>query len=425
MTKSRSNRVNYSKLVPQDTLLGDFLEYMNPSETPHAYDFWVGCNILSVACGRSIIVNRPLAPVYLNLFTILVAESGVTRKSTAVRAGVGFIRLLCDGEAGQLVETKTTPEKLEEILHVQSKDHGRASVSICISELVTFLGREKYVSTMPTLLTDLYDCPALRSGGGNLSSGARVLKDVFVQFLSASTPSWLIRAVNPDVIEGGFTSRVMFICAEEPKRRASWPEAANKEVEESIHKHLQRIRDKARSVQRIEISEGARRTFDKWYRSRVLHRDPFRASFQSREDAHILRLAALLAINDDTWVIQHSHISASIRIITEVREDGASIFEGTGSNSKLISGIDKLRDKLLEAGINGLPQRDLTKAVAAYMDAEHMTAVLEIMHELDMVQKFEGIQVGRGRPKTIWRATSHLASSRAIDTIAQKHSPGR
>jgi hypothetical protein len=424
MTKSPSNRVNYSKLVPQDTLLGDFLAYMKPLETPYAYDFWVGCNLLSVALGRNIFVDRPLAPVFLNLFTILVAESGVTRKSSAVRMGVNFLHGMAEKEH-HLVEGKTTPERLEEILYEQTRDTGNAAVAIWISELVTFLGREKYVSTMPTLLTDLYDCPRVRRLGGSLRTGSREAHNVFVQFLSASTPSWLVRAVNPDVIEGGFTSRVMFICAEEPKRRQSWPEASDAELQEKIASRLEGIRDRARQVQRIGISEGARRTFDRWYKSRILHRDPFRASFQSREDAHILRLAAFLCINDDTWVIQHTHVSAAIRIITEVREDGASIFEGTGSSSKLVAGIDRLRDKLLEAGINGLPQRELTKAVSTYMDAEHMKAVLEIMHELQMVQKFEGIQVGRGRPKTIWRGTSNLASGRAIDHIIQKHSPGR
>jgi hypothetical protein len=421
---AKNSRVNYSKLVPQESFLGDFLAYMSPLETPYAYDFWTGCNALSNAVGRTIVVDRPLAPVYLNLFCILVAESGVTRKSTAVRMGSRFVRELC-GTNPMLVETKTTPEKLEEILHKQSEADGHSAVAIAISELVTFLGREKYVSTMPTLLTDLYDCPEVRTGGGSLSVGSRDLKNVFVSFLSASTPSWLVRAVNPDVIEGGFTSRVMFICAENPKRRQSWPEAVDKKLEYQISEHLKRIRDRAREVQRITISEGARRTFDRWYKSRVLHRDPFRASFQSREDAHILRLAAFLCINDDTWVIQHTHVSQAIRIITEVREDGASIFEGTGGSSKLVAGIDKLRDKLLAAGLSGLPQRELTQAVASYMDAEHMTAVLNIMHELQMVQKFEGIQVSRGRPKTIWRGTSGLASSKAIDHILEKHSPGR
>lgn len=424
----KSGRFNYAKAIPEGTFLSDYLAYMSPLETPYAYDFWTAIWLLSVALGRDIIVNRGGAPVYLNLFTILVAESGVTRKSTAVRHAAKFARAISEGTNGTqtlLIETKTTPELLEEKLHKQAVAHGSSCAALCISELVTFLGREKYVSTMPTLLTDLYDCPEIRSGGGSITSGARDLKNVFVSFLSASTPSWLVRAVNPDVIEGGFTSRVMFIVAEEPKRRQSWPEEQDETVRSRILEQLQSIHDEARRVQKIEISEGGRRAFDKWYRSRTLYRDPFRASFQSREDAHILRLAAFLSINDATWHIQHHHILAAIKCITEVREDGASIFEGTGSSSRLVYGIDKIRDKLLAAGINGLKQKELTKAVAGYMDAGHMKAVLDIMHDLGMVQCFQGVQLGRGRPITIWRGTQSLASSTAIDQVIQKHTPGR
>lgn len=416
-------RVNYKKLVSPGTFLGDYLSYMEPLETPSAYDFWTALWLLSVNLGRSIIVDRGGAPVFLNLFTILVAESGVTRKSTAVRHATKFARGI-DGPL-QLVETKITPELLEERLHRQALEHGTSQAAISISELVTFLGKEKYVSTMPTLLTDLYDCPELRSGGGSLTSGSRDLKNVFVSFLSASTPSWLVRAVNPDVIEGGFTSRVIFVVAEEPKRRQSWPGEQDEDLNNRIVERLRQISRIAKERRHISISEGGRRTFDKWYRSRTLHRDPFRASFQSREDAHILRLAAFLSINDDTWHIQHNHILAAIKIITEVREDGASIFEGTGTTSRLVAGIDKIRDKLLAAGLNGLPQRELTKATAQYMDASHMKAVLDIMHDLGMVAQFQGVQLGRGRPVTIWRGAPPLASSKAIDLVISQHSPGR
>lgn len=418
----KSGRVNYKKLIPPDTFLADYLAYMNPLETPYAYDFWTACWLMSVSVGRDIIVDRGGAPVYLNLFTILVADSGVTRKSTAVRHATKMARQL--NSNALLIETKITPELFEERLHRASLEFGSARAAISISELVTFLGQEKYVKSMPTLLTDLYDCPELRSGGGSITSGARDLRNVFVSFLSASTPSWLVRAVNPDVIEGGFTSRVMFIVAEEPKRRQSWPEPQDDIIHQRILTKLGEIHTLAQERKTIEISEGGRKTFAKWYNSRTLHRDPFRSSFQSREDAHILRLAAFLSINDDTWHIQHSHIISAIKIITEVREDGAGIFEGTGTNSRLVAGIDKIRDKLLAAGTSGLPQRELTKAVNQYMDAAHMKAVLDIMHELGMVQQFAGVQLGRGRPVTIWRGAPPLASSKAIDTIIRQHSPG-
>lgn len=426
MARRGTTRVRYDRLVPPDTFIHDYLRYMEQQETPYAYDFWTACWLLSVAIGRATIVNRPRAPVFLNLYTILVSESGIARKSTAVRHATTFARPLCQSNP-QLIETKLTPELLEQKLHGQSVELGNCGAAISISELVTFLGREKYVEHMPTLLTDLYDCPSFRGGGGTLGTvkhGGRNLRDVFVSFLSATTPAWLLRAINPDVIEGGFTSRVLFIVATEPKRLQSWPkEHEDGELQERIAQHLVSIRARAQSIDSLELSTGALRTFDNWYRKRHLSRDAFRSSFQSREDAHVLRLAGYLAINDALWTVQHAHIVAAIKVITQVREDGAAIFEGTGSNSRIILGIDKIRDKLLAAGLNGLPQRELTRVTQPFMDAAHLNAVLAIMHELQMVQKFENIQVGRGRPSTIWRATSALAQSRALDKIIEGYAP--
>jgi len=417
-------RVKYSKLVPEDSFLGRYLQYMDIQETPYAFDFWTGCFLLSVITGRGICVNRPRAPVYLNLYALFVAESGTTRKSTAIRFAVDFARPFCN-EQLELIESKTTPEKLEHQLHVQSKRFQTSGAIIAISELVTFLGREKYNEGMPTLLTDLYDSPAIRSGGGTLASGTRVLQNVYVSFLSASTPAWLLRAVNPDVIEGGFTSRIMFIVADKPKRLQPWPEDGNEQLREQIEVDLQGIRLKCQNITKIEISDGGRKSFDKWYRSRHISSDPFRSSFQSREDAHILRLAAFLAINDNTWVIQHTHIINAIKVITEVREDGASIFAGTGSSSRTVLGLDKIRDKLLAAGSSGVKQTELTKAVSNLIPADVMKNALEIMLELQMVQKFENIQVGKGRPLTIWRATSALTQSKALDKIINAHGPSK
>lgn len=408
--------MNYAKLVKPDTFIGTFLEYCKESETPQEYDFWTALWMMSVALGRDIVVERPGAPVYLNMYCILVAESGITRKSTAVRRAVKFIRGMCS-EHNLLIESKITPEKLEYDLALQTLEHGSARASIAIDELVKFLGREKYVETMPTLLTDLYDCPALRTGGGSLSRGRTTLRNVHLNFLSASTPSWLLRAVNPDVIEGGFTSRVIFVVAEKPKRSSPWPIEPSTELGEAIVLRLGELRNKAATVDSIRVSEGALKKFSRWYKSRKIKRDPFRASFHSREDGHVLRVAALLAANDDTWEIQNHHIVVAIRLVTQAREDGATIFEGTGTNSRIVLGVDALRDKLLAVGINGIKQSELTKALQRYMDAQHVRTALDIMHDLDMVQRFDGIQLGKGRPVTMWRAKQSLTSPKALDNV--------
>lgn len=414
----KQKRVQYQKLVPKGSFISDYMELYDASETPYAYDFWTAVYLLSVAVGRDIVVDRPLAPVYLNHYVVLVAESGVTRKSTAVRRVPSFLRQL--GDEAFLVETRSTQEKLEHDLNLQTIEYGTATCHIVIDEMVKFLGKERYASTMPTFLTDLYDSPELRTGGGTLSSPKSRLQRVFVNFLSASTPSWLLRAVNPDVIEGGFTSRVIFVVCEHPKRSSPWPEGMSDAIRSRCNDHLVRIRRQARDLSRISLSEGARSRFFSWYRSRELRRDPFRSSFQSREDGHVLRMAAMLCINDNSWEIQATHLSSAIRIITEAREDGAAIFEGTGTHTRIVLGIDALRDKLISAGINGCKQTILTKHVQRHMNAEEMKAALDVMHELGLVQRFDNIQLGKGRPVTLWRGLASLVASDALDRITER-----
>jgi hypothetical protein len=130
-----------------------------------------------------------------------------------------------------------------------------------------------------------------------------------------------------------------------------------------------------------------------------------------------------LSVNDNTWEIQNHHVVVAIRLVTQAREDGATIFEGTGTNSRIVLGVDALRDKLLAAGINGTKQSELTKAMQRYMDAQHVRTALDIMHDLDMVQRFDGIQVGKGRPTTMWRAKQSLISPKALDNIINSLAP--
>ena len=169
------------------------------------------------------------------------------------------------------------------------------------------------MTSMPTLLTDLYDCPSHRHGGGTIARGECIQRNVWINFLSASTPMWLLKSVNPNVIEGGFTSRCMFIISNEPKQKIPWPDGADTEDERAwLLSDLVRIRNLAANSDPILPTDGAIATFRKWYNSRDHALDTYQQTFESREDAHVLRIAALLCINDDSWRIDHQHIVRAI-----------------------------------------------------------------------------------------------------------------
>ena len=384
----------YKKLVPPDSFIGQYLQHMQGIETAEAYDFWCALWLIGVAVGRSTFVARPRSPVYLNWYIVLASESGVTRKSTAVRAAMSVASSL-----GPVISRRTVPEQLEKSLHRQSRDTGECSAVLVAPEMVTILGRETYMKTLPGVLTDLYDCPDSRRNENSY------LRNVFVTLLSASTPTWLVTAMNPSVIEGGFTSRVIFVTADERKKAIPWPKEEEDGKTDVFVQHLQGARDTAKSINELSTSPGALRKFSTWYCKRLGHRDPYRSSFEAREDDHVLRAAACLAVNDNTWEIQSGHIGAAIRLVAQAKDCGSKLFsEVIGTPDRLSAGIDRVRQVLVEAGLDGMKHHATYKKVLHYMDPSEFAAAISVMHELGMVQVFRN----PGKKGQHYRATQKM-----------------
>jgi hypothetical protein len=394
------------------------MAHMSEQETATDYDFWCALWLLSCAIGRSVIIDRPRAPVFMNLYAILVANSGVTRKSAAVGVARNIAtQLIADDPLLEVIEGKTTAEKLERMLHERTTATGSAGVAIAISELATFLGTERYNATIPVLLTDLYDCPSERRSGGTIARGSVKQSNIFVNLLSASTPAWLFRSVNPSVVEGGFTSRCIFVCAEEPKRRIAWGSSNSGGDTGPLLHRLRVIREQGRNYRTITINERALSRFRSWYSRRKPSLDGFRSSFESREDAHILRLAAFLCINDGTWVIQVTHLAAAIKIIADVKFNAGKLFQGTNSRTKFILGVERLSDALVAAGLTPITRSQLYLRCRSHLDNLEFSALIDVMAELGVIQRVELKQVGAGRPVEMIRGTTLLASKGMIEKI--------
>jgi len=402
--------MNYAKLVPKDSFLGRYLSYMQTQETAHAFDWWCGLWCLGAACGRSSFVDRPRAPVYLNMFTVLVGESGVARKTTSVAVATRAVRaVIADRDELGIIDAKLTPEKLDLLLHQRTEEHGTAQLCIAVPELAVFLGTERYIAHMPTLLTDLYDCPSIRSGGGTIARGAVVQRDVWIHFLSASTPIWLLKTVNPNVIEGGFTSRCYFIVSNEPKRKIIWPEDPDRNLFQDLCDDLRIISREAIARGPIPLSPTGRAAAERWYTNRDHSVDPFKQSFEAREDAHVLRISALLSINDGTWSIQRSHINVAIRLLSNLKESSAKIFTNTAARTKYALGFDTMRSVLVDVGMDPIPRHHLYRRCRHHLSHAEFIVMLETLHKYGAIQRF-AIDNDRGPPTDYIRGTTKLLS---------------
>lgn len=420
---------DYSKITRTDgSWLRTYMRGCENVETNESYDFWTGMWLASNVVGRKLSVLRPQAPVFLNLYVVLCAESGITRKSSAVRRAVDILtaydRRYKPGMS--IFSGGTTAEGLDRELMLASAEHRHAHAAIASTELVTLLGKERYNASLPGRLTDLYDCPSLYTRQ-SATHGRLDARNVYPTLLGASTPSWLVRAINPDVVEGGFTSRCIFAIEDKPKRLIAWPEvnAVDDELLLTRLGHLRDQRDYVLSrVGGINLSPTAKQEFKEWYERRKLVNDPYGASFQAREDHHVLRIAGLLCASDDSWEIDVHHIQHAIQLVAYVRALGASLF-GTGvASSRTYAIVDRIRSALVEAGTSGLSQSHLSTICRKLGGPTDVREVLRIMHEMNLVQKFV-IQDGSvgGAPTTIYRATKAIVSSRALEDVVDTINP--
>ena len=413
--------MNYNKLFPKNSFIDNYMTFMNNMETATDYDFFAAIWLLSCACQRNIIVDRPQLPIQMNFYCIFVAESGITRKSTAVSTATKIInKLIEDDPTVALIEGKTTPEALDEIIAEKSRNTGSGKAIISISELAVFLGLERYNATMPTLLTDLYDCPQTRKAGGTLSRGAITQTNVFISFLSASTPSWLHQSVNPNIVAGGFTSRCLFIVSEQAKRRIAWPSTSVGITIDDLTRQLKTIKQLCKEISKISVSEDGVKAYTSWYLRRNISYDAFTSSFESREADHVLRMAGFLCINDNSFVIKVAHVKSAIKIIHDIKYTSAKLFEGTTARTNWMNAIVKLREVLLGAGTETIAKSVLTRTVRNFITVSELDALLDVLHECNMIQKFELTQNGRGRPTIVYRATKLLIAKNANKTIISK-----
>lgn len=411
--------------IKENTFLAKYMKYMSVQETPREYDFACGLWALSVALGRSVIVDRPRAPVHLNLYMILVSESGILRKSTSVRATTGLVRTFLQQQQSKmlLIESKITMGALLNELSRSTRDGNGAQVLLVASELAAMLGRGTSIAGIPALLTDLYDCPDERVGGGSLSAlGSINLKEVYCSFLAGSTPTWLATAVRPEIVAGGFTSRCYFIHGRERKKLIAWPESASTE-EEQLRKELidelGRIKNDSLRFSRIGISDHAKRTFSDWYERRNAHKDTYRESFESREDSHALRLAGLMAANERQWVISDDHIRRAITLVAEYKRYGTELFTGQRAEKRDVRLLRKVRDEILAAGEIGVARGALYRRCANSGGAGlELRSIIATMHELDLIKVLEVTTTGR--PKKMLVATEYLKNELLLDEVANK-----
>jgi hypothetical protein len=372
--------------VPEGTFIADFVASLRGVETCTLFSVWTALWVLSAASCREVglrwLEDEALFP---NLYIIIVAPPGRIKKSTTIRHGVKVLaalheafpdehtpaskddRILRELTDFNWVTSKSTPEAIEEQLKPPPGKplHGESGMfeffrgsqlTLCISELTTFLNKRKYTMGLIDMLTALYDCDSEMTMQ-TIGRGVIKLEDVFVTMIGATTPSGMKEALPPEAFGEGFMSRVGVVFKESTPRRFSAPvQFEDFPTVADLGAKLAFLLRKGRSVD-YRLTPEAQAWFDHWYaawRNKIDADDAYNeAAGEFRYDVILRRIALLVAFaryDRTSHLVEVCDFEDALRIMEGTSKGSASqkrivaAKEGFKTNYELISAyIDKRR----------------------------------------------------------------------------------
>lgn len=337
----------HTERILQGNWLSYYSLYTNESESPDSYHLWTGLSILASAVRRNVWLNQGTYILYSNLYVILVGPPGRVRKSTSIRLGR---RLLLGIEGINFSADSITREELIRQLGKISTTAKQAALTIHSTELSSLI--EPSGIKMIQFLTDIFDSD-FKWHYATKGQGKDTINNPVLNILAATTPSWIADGLPADVIGHGFTSRVIFIYAEDRRYLRPFP----KEPDANLIKDLQQDLD---HISRLEgpfsWGKGTKDSYSAIYDEIDKNKpDDYRIEgFHNRKDIHVLKVAMLLSISEsDSLVISPTDVETAYSVLNTIEEAMGKTFSAVGKYDHAV---------------------DYERIVAAIADAGEMTS---------------------------------------------------
>ena len=191
--------------IAGDGWLGAYVDYARRvTDAPLAFHVGAGLVSLATAVGSRVSWHggggRENWP---NLYVLLMAPSGIFRKSTSVDLPAG---LLERAMPGSVMEREFTPEKF--VANLQE----HPSSMIKEAEFGSLLERMKsnYMVGLKQRITELYDCiPEYGRGKAGMDAVPIKIVRPSLNILAASTTTWLVESLNEMDMRSGFLPRFL------------------------------------------------------------------------------------------------------------------------------------------------------------------------------------------------------------------------
>jgi len=369
--------------MPRADWVRSYLELTKEQESPNLFHLYCGFFALSAVLGRKVYVDRGFYRIYPNIYVVLVAGSGMCRKTSAIQIAEGMIRMACPDL--EFVAQKITPEALFGVLHRRFKVFNRSEAIISAEELGVFLGAEQKNLDLVQLLTKIYNCPEMLDYETK-GRGREVASKAFATMIAGTTPDWMRLSLPSSSTSGGFTSRCLFIYQNTPRQRKAMPFVDPARFEEL-----------AKDLAGISLLEGpmvmetdAWEWYKHWYEVEYHpgNQDADLDGYFSRKHDMVVKIAMLLSASERADMkLSFKDMKAALNLIEHAEKyltTASKAIQTTDDSSNMIRVFQHIK----RAGNAGITHSNLLRRLSYKLSATTIRDHIIQLKEAQVIETF-------------------------------------
>ena len=372
--------------------LDAFVEYGSYSEVPTKFLYWVGVSAIAGALERRVWIDQGTYTLYPNFYTVLVADAGKVKKSTAIKMAMALLRQVPGINFGPdtitweaLVQRMARTAAAENAgLSLDQANTTYSAVTADVDEISTFFDPTN--KGLVSALIKLWDCPD-KFDRETRMYGIEYIERPCLNMLAGTTPSWIRESFTSWSQKGGFASRAIFLHEFERRQLIAFPKRRMPSGRDATKRSLVAdLMDIATIRGEYKIEEDAYDWGEGWYQE--FHDRPNKGimdstGFTSRALDHVLKVAMILAASKHSKrYITLSDMKAAASTIDGIQGDLQEVFKVVDERAELRPFLD-VREYIARVG------KVKKSTVCAHFSnrfmLHEMDRALSLMRESDLI----------------------------------------
>ncbi|KKL28186.1 hypothetical protein LCGC14_2377650, partial [marine sediment metagenome] len=253
-----------------------------------------------------------------------------------------------------------------------------------------FLGSDAYKKGLVGVLIELFDCEELFMYETK-HEGTQVLRNAWIHLLGATTPTWLKSGFPPESAGGGFTSRIIFVYSNSPRKRRAFTSIDYK-TRDRLVRDLNTI-NKLRGE--YKWSMKGRRWYEDWYENMDIQKESkVLLGYNLRKAVNLVKVAEILTVcESDSLVLEEKHLVQSLSVLDEVEVDMEVAVKAIEKSTKG-SDLDIIYSVIREAG--EIARAVLVRKMSYKHSAAELDELLDTLTKAEMIDEMEVEAAGGG-----------------------------